>query len=351
MCWVLHVVVKFPSLQYGAYKFNNMGKILLSAIKPSSDDITIGNYLGAVKQWVELQEKYRVILFLADGHAITVPQEPAKLSKNTLKLAKILLACGIDPKKTLLFVQSHVPAHFELAWILNTLTPVGELERMVQFKEKSVESGVLAGLLNYPVLQAADILLYQTDVVPVGEDQLQHIELTRSLAEKFNNRFGQTFKIPQPLLHKETGRIMGLNDPKEKMSKSSPASHNYITLLESPQEIRRKIKIAVTDSGKEVRYDKESKPAISNLMAIYSGFSGLSYSEIEKKYKGKFYAEFKADLAEIVVRELSLIQKKYNSLPKKDTLRILKKGAETAKKIANEALKEVKDKMGFVDVQ
>src|SRR3989344_6745673 len=240
-------------------------QVLLGGVQPSGT-LHIGNYLGAIKQWVELQKSHKEFLMIVDLHAITVPQEPRELNKKTLELAALLIACGIDPKKTTLFIQSHVPAHVELGWILNTLTPIGELERMTQFKEKQEKSGLLAGLLNYPVLQAADILLYQTDVVPVGEDQLQHLELTRTLVRKFNNKFGEVFKIPKSVLQKDAGRIMGLDNPKKKMSKSATSANNYIALLDAPEEIRRKIKIAVTDSGKEIKYDKKEKPALSNLI-------------------------------------------------------------------------------------
>ena len=324
-------------------------KVLLSGIQPTGI-IHIGNYLGAIKQWVEMQKSYRVFIAVVDYHAITVPQEPKKLYENTLKTAGLLIACGIDPQKSVLFLQSHVPAHTELGWILNTLTPVGELERMTQFKEKREKAGTLAGLLNYPVLQAADILLYQPDVVPVGEDQLQHLELTRTLARKFNNRFGKVFKIPRPLVIKETARIMGLDDPSQKMSKSASNPDNYIALLDSPAEIHRKIKIAVTDSGKEIRYDEVAKPAISNLMAIYRAFSGLPYPKIETRYPNQGYYEFKRDLAELLVEKLVPIQKKYSALikNKKSLLAILKNGSQTASRTAEKTLREAKKKMGFV---
>src|SRR3989338_7299382 len=270
-------------------------QVLLSGIQPSGSDLTIGNYLGAIKQWVDLQNTHTVFLPIVDEHAVTVPQEPSELHKNTLMVATLLIACGINPKKTTLFLQSHVPAHFEFAWLLNTMTPVGELERMVQFKEKTEKACILAGLLNYPVLQAADILLYQTNVVPVGEDQLQHLELTRTIARRFNNRFGQTFKEPKALIQKDTARIMGLDDPTKKMSKSATSPNNFIAMLDSPDEIRRKIKIAVTDSGNEMRFDPAAKPAVSNLMTIYSAFSGKSYTDIERHFSGKGYADFKRD--------------------------------------------------------
>lgn len=324
-------------------------KTLLSGIQPSGN-LHIGNYLGAIKQWVKLQKSYRVFISIVDLHAITVPQNPKELRKNTLELAALLVACGIDPQKSVLFVQSHVPAHTELGWILNTITPVGELERMTQYKEKRERAGTLAGLLNYPVLQAADILLYQPDVVPVGEDQLQHLEFTRTLARKFNNRFGHAFKEPKALIVRETARIMGLDDPSKKMSKSAPSPDNYIALLDSPEEIRRKIKIAVTDSGRDIRYDEKSKPAVSNLMAIYSAFSDMSLSQIEKKYQTRGYADFKRDLAELLVKKLAPIQKKYHELSRREKtiLNTLTGGAKKAKTVANKTLFVVKKKVGFV---
>lgn len=324
-------------------------KILLSGIAPSGN-LHIGNYLGAIKQWVELQKSYRVLAMVADLHAITTPQEPKGLEEKSLEVTKLLFACGMDPQKSLIFIQSQIPAHTELGWILNTITPVGELERMTQFKEKKEKAGVLAGLLNYPILQAADVLLYQTDVVPVGEDQFQHLELTRTLAHKFNNRLGKTFKIPRTILQKDTARIMALDDPTKKMSKSAASSNNYIALLDSPGEIRRKIKTAVTDSGKEIRYDPDTKPAVSNLLTIYSSFSGQDFTEIEKKYTGRGYAEFKTDLAELLVKKLAPIQKKYRELSKdkKTILEILHKNAKEASSIANRTLLVVKKKIGFV---
>lgn len=334
----------------GLQNFEKMGKkILLSGIQPSGN-FHIGNYLGAIKRWVDLQKSYRVLAMVADLHAITIPQEPKILEEKSLEAAKLLFACGMDPKKSLVFLQSQVPAHTELAWILNTITPVGELERMTQFKEKKGKAGALAGLLNYPVLQAADILIYKTEAVPVGEDQLQHLELTRTLANKFNNRFGKTFEVPKALVQKETARIMALDDPSKKMSKSASNPENYIALLDSPAGIRRKIKVSVTDSGKEVRYDPNAKPAVSNLMTIYSAFSGQNFAEIEKKYANAGYAEFKTDLAELLVRKLAPIQKKYRKLSedKKTIIEILHKNAKEASSIANRTLLEVKKKVGFV---
>lgn len=328
-------------------------QIVVSGVQPSGE-IHIGNYLGAIKQFVRLQEKYQTYFFIADLHALTLrQQEPKKLKQQTLNLAALYLACGLDPKKTTLFVQSHVPAHTELGWILNTITPLGELYRMTQFKEKSERHEILAGLLNYPTLMAADILLYQTDFVPVGEDQLQHLELTRTLARKFNSRYGKTFKEPKALLQKEGAKIMGLDDPTKKMSKSAARPANYVGLLDSPDEIRRKIKIAVTDSGREIKYHQETKPAISNLLAIYSLMADMPIPKLEKKYAGKNYSEFKADLAEVLVKKLSPIQKKYRELSKnsRNLKKILADGAKKASAVAEKTLSAVKEKIGLIKMK
>ena len=328
-------------------------KRVFSGVQPSGN-LHIGNYLGAIRQFVELQKSHRAVFCIVDEHAITIPQDPKELRQNTLDLAMVYLAAGIDPKKSIIFAQSHVPAHAELGWLLNTITPLGELERMTQFKEKKVheknKAGVPAGLLNYPTLMAADILLYQTDLVPVGEDQVQHIELTRMLANKFNKRFGKTFRVPEPLLQKETARIMRLDDPSKKMSKSSPSKDNAIMLMETADEIRRKIKIAVTDSGSGVRYDKAEKPAISNLMAIYSGFSGTTMKEVENKFRGAGYGDFKKDLADLLIKKLSPLQERYRKLSKnkKEVLKTLRDGAKRASLIADKTLADAKQKMGFL---
>ncbi|KKS37167.1 MAG: tryptophan--tRNA ligase [Candidatus Sungbacteria bacterium RIFCSPLOWO2_12_FULL_41_11] len=351
---------------------------IFSGVAPSGT-IHIGNYLGAIKNWVRLQDEYRSIFCIVDLHAITTPQDPEKLRKKIMEVAMIYLASGIDPEKSIIFIQSHVPAHTELGWILNTFTPLGELERMTQYKDKRQETsdkrhGVMAGLLNYPTLMAADILLYQTNKIPVGEDQLQHIELTRSLAERFNNRFGPTFTIPEalvdpvrsqspkatadaPLAHrtsngveKSGARIMGLDDPIKKMSKSARNPENYIALLDSPDEIHKKIKIAVTDSGKEIIFDPKNKPAISNLLQIFGLFTDTATQELEKKYVGKNYAEFKKDLAEAVINGLKPIQEKYRELEKKPdaVIKILREGAESAQTISSKTIKAVKEKIGLI---
>lgn len=323
---------------------------LFSGVKPSGE-LHIGNYLGAIKQFVELQQEYEVFLCVVDEHAITVPQDPEKLRERTLEVARTYLACGIDPTKSVIFVQSHVPAHTELGWILNTFTPLGELERMTQYKEKKQKQiSVYAGLLNYPTLMAADILLYQTDIVPVGEDQLQHVELTRSIAERFNNRYGKTFVVPETRIKREAARIMALDIPRKKMSKSDDGDVGYVLLSDSPDKIRQKIKAAVTDSGKEIIYDTVEKPAISNLLVIYSEFSSKSLAEIIGLYVGKSYAEFKNDLAEVVVAGLAPIQEKLNQFRADDNavISILNQGREKAKAIAGQTLADVKQKIGFL---
>jgi tryptophanyl-tRNA synthetase len=323
--------------------------ITLSGVQPSGE-IHIGNYLGAIKQFVELQNNYKTYFFIADLHALTEPQNPEKLREQIINLAAFYLAAGLDPKKTTLFIQSHIPAHVELGWIFNTMTPLGELQRMTQFKEKSEKHGVMAGLLNYPTLMAADILLYQSDVVPVGEDQTQHLELTRSLARRFNSSYGNTFKEPKALLQKKGARIMGLDNPTKKMSKSASSPNNYIGVLDSAEEIRRKIKIAVTDSGKEIKHDLVKKPAISNLLTIYSSIADKEIAEIEKQYLNKGYVEFKKDLAELLIKKLSPIQEKYQELNKDHgpIIEILSDGKKRAEKVANATLKEVKQKIGLI---
>lgn len=328
-------------------------KRLFSGIRPSGD-LHIGNYIGALRQWVKLQHEYEVVAGIVDEHAITTPHEPDELRKNTLETAMIYLAAGLDPEKVILMVQSHVPAHAELAWILGTMTPLGELERMTQFKEKGRElsprQGVMAGLLNYPVLMAADILLYHAAVVPVGEDQVQHVELARSLAERFNNRYGKTFTVPKPLIGKESARIMSLTDPLKKMSKSDEGEKSYIKLTDSPDMIREKIKSAVTDSGKDIKYDPKLKPAISNLLVIFSEFSGKSIQELEHAYAGKSYAAFKQDLAEAVIDGLRPLQKKLaeRRADESKVREMLKRGSNQAASIANATLKEVHQKIGFL---
>lgn len=320
---------------------------IFSGVAPSGI-IHIGNYLGAIKNWVEMQKDFHCIFCVVDLHAITLPQDPKQLREKTLEVAKIYLAVGIDPKKSIIFAQSHVKEHAELTWILNTITRIPELERMTQFKDKAKgKKDVGVGLFDYPVLMAADILLYKTAIVPVGADQLQHIELTRDLAQRFNNQFGGTFIIPKPLIREEGARIMGLDDPAKKMSKSAASRYNYLALTDSPDEVREKIKKAVTDSGKDIKGGPD-KPALSNLLTIYSLLSGKSVVEIEQEYEGKGYAEFKQGLAETVVNFLEPFQKRYNAISDEEVMSILEDGAKKAGEIAKKTMEEVKSKVGLL---
>jgi tryptophanyl-tRNA synthetase len=322
--------------------------ILVSGIQPTGQ-LHIGNYLGALKNFVDLQDsgKYNCFFFIADLHALTENPDPKDLSKNIINLATDFLAAGLDPKKSVIFQQSQIPAHSELAWILNTLTPIGELRRMTQFKEKSEDEkeNSNTGLLVYPTLMAADIILYDAKFVPVGDDQLQHLELTRTLVRKFNSKFGKTFVEPQPLLT-STPRVMSLDNPQKKMSKSMPSG--CLFLDESPKEIEKKIKSAVTDSGNEIK-SKPEKPALTNLIGIYSAFSGLSTKEIEKKFAGKTYSEFKSSLAELITNSLADFRKKKKKLEHSNTeLRtIINSGSAKAAKVANKKIVEVKKKIGL----
>ncbi len=326
-----------------------MKKRIFSGIQPSGN-LHLGNYLGAIKQWVDLQDEYETIFCVVDLHAITVPQDPEELRKKTLEIAKIYLASGIDPTKSTLFVQSQVQEHTELAWILNTLARLGDLEKMTQFKDKSEKNEketVGVGLFDYPVLMASDILLYDTNVVPVGKDQMQHIELTRNLAERFNKRFGETFVIPEGKLSKEGALIMGLDDPTKKMSKSAPSEYNYIALSDTAETVHRKIKKAVTDSGSEIVYS-DDKPALKNLINIYSLLSGKTTQDIEVMYVGKGYGDFKTDLAEVVVNFLAPFQERLANISDDDALAILESGAEKARELARIKMKQVREKIGLL---
>ncbi|MDP3770179.1 MAG: tryptophan--tRNA ligase [Candidatus Sungbacteria bacterium] len=349
---------------------------ILSGVQPSGK-LHIGNYLGAIKQFVALQNEYDAYFCVVDHHAITVPQDPKELREHTLAVAMAYLAAGIDPQKSVIFVQSHVPAHVELGWIFNTMTPLGELERMTQFKDKArpmfrpalydkdlkalpeevqlknmeeASRSIPAGLLNYPTLMAADILLYQPVAVPVGEDQVQHIELTREIARRFNNRFGDTFTIPKPLLQKTSARVMALDDPIKKMSKSAPSETSYIALSDTPDIIRKKIKSATTDSEKEIHYDPGTKAGISNLLSIASEFSGKSIQELEKEFSAASYAVFKDAVAEYIISGLASFQERYQELEKNhdELMKILANGKEKAEAVANKTLRDVKEKMGFL---
>lgn len=324
---------------------------VFSAVAPSGI-IHLGNYLGAIKSWVEMQDKYDSIFCIADLHAITLPQKPEQLKEKILETAMIYLAAGINPEKSIIFVQSQVSEHSELAWILNTITKMPELELMTQFKDKAkrFKKAVNVGLFDYPVLMAADILLYDTKIVPVGEDQKQHLELARELARRFNKIYGQTFTEPKTLIQKEGARIMGLDDPTKKMSKSAENPNNYIALTDSPELIKEKIKKAVTDSGKEINFDPVKKPAISNLLTIYSLTSGKPIKTLEAKFAGKNYAEFKKDLGEVIINALSEFQKNLNNLKNNsDKIKtILNNGAEKVKIEARKKMEDVKKKIGLI---
>ena len=328
-------------------------KFIFSGIQPSGKP-TIGNYIGAIRNWVELQynEDYENIYCVVDMHAITVPQMAKDLRKHTLEVLSLLMAAGIDPEKSTLFIQSHVPAHAELTWILNTITYMGQLNRMTQFKDKSKkfeDSSINSGLFTYPVLMAADILLYQTDYVPVGEDQKQHLELSRDIAERFNNRYSETFKVPEPLIKEQGARIMSLQDPESKMSKSDPNQDSFILLLDNPDVIRRKIKRSVTDSEGVVAFNDNQK-GIKNLLNIYSAFTNDDIDTIVRRYDGKGYGIFKEELAEVIVEGLRPIQERYNDLiNNKDYLeKIYKEGAEKAEYKAMKTLRKVYKKIGFI---
>jgi tryptophanyl-tRNA synthetase len=325
-------------------------KVIFSAIQPSGT-ITLGNYLGALKNWISLQDDYNCIYALADLHTITVRQEPAKFRKNTLEAYALLLACGIDMNKSLFFIQSQVPTHAQLAWVLNCYTQFGELQRMTQFKDKSAKhaDNVNAGLFTYPSLMAADILLYQADLVPVGADQKQHLELTRNIAERFNGLYSPTFTVPDPYIPKQGARIMSLQDPTRKMSKSDENVNGYVAVLDKPDDIMRKFKRAVTDSEACVRY-AEGKDGINNLMGIYSCVTGLSYEQIEKEFEGKGYGDFKTAVGEAVVEHLRPIQERFADYSKnKDYLeKCYTESAQKALAISSRTLNKVMKKIGFL---
>ena len=325
-------------------------KKLFSAVQPSGA-VTIGNYIGAIKNFVTLQDEYDCIYAVADLHAITVRQDPAALRRNTLELMALFIACGIDPNKCILFVQSHVPAHCELTWVLNTIAYPGELSRMTQFKDKSAKhaENVNMGLMDYPVLMASDILLYQAALVPVGADQKQHLELTRDLAIRFNNRYSDTFTVPEGYIPKGNGaRIMSLADPSRKMSKSDDNPNAFITMSDDRDTIIRKCKRAVTDSGNEVRF-AEDKPGVSNLIAIYTAFTGKTIEETEREFAGKGYGDFKLAVGEAVADALAPVQEEKARLCKdKGYLnQVMKEGAEAASRIARKTLTKVYRKVGF----
>lgn len=321
---------------------------LFSGIQPTNN-IHLGNYLGAIKNWVCAQNEHASVFCVVDLHAITVQQKPDELRKNIINTVKTYLALGINPDKAIIFQQSHVKEHAELSWILNTIAKVSELERMTQFKDKSRQhaENINMGLFDYPVLMAADILLYDTEIVPVGEDQTQHVELARVLARRFNYLYGETFKEPEALVNKFGARIMGLDDPTKKMSKSAPSPANYISLLDSPAAAEKKIMRAVTDSGSEIKSGKD-KPALTNLLTIYSLLSGETIKNIEKKYAGLGYADFKNGLAETVKEFLTDFQSKFNRLTNKEAEFVLSTGANRARELAEKKMAEVKNKIGLI---
>lgn len=325
-------------------------KVIFSGIQPSGQ-LTLGNYLGAIKNWVKLQDEYDCYFCIVDLHAITVRQEPKDLRHRTLELLAIYLAAGIDPEKNTMFIQSHVPAHSEAGWLLNCYTYVGELGRMTQYKDKSQRYGesIAAGLMNYPVLMAADILLYNTDLVPVGIDQKQHLELARNIAERFNNAYSPTFKVPDPYIPEVGAKIMSLQEPTKKMSKSDDNPNGYIFIMDPPEVIRKKISRAVTDNVGVVKYSDE-QPGVKNLMTIMTSLTGMTVEEIESKYEGMGYAQFKSDVAEAIVAELEPIQKKVKELMDDKTKLegIYKSGAEKANYVANKMLRKMQKKIGFI---
>ncbi|MFB8415783.1 tryptophan--tRNA ligase [Streptomyces albidoflavus] len=326
---------------------------VLSGIQPTAGSFHLGNYLGAVRQWVALQETHDAFYMVVDLHAITVPQDPAELRANTRLAAAQLLAAGLDPERCTLFVQSQVPEHAQLGWVMNCLTGFGEASRMTQFKDKSAKQGndrTTVGLFTYPMLMVADILLYQADQVPVGEDQRQHLELTRTLAERFNGTYGETFTVPDAYILKETAKIYDLQDPTAKMSKSAANPKGLINLLDEPKATVKKIKSAVTDTGSEIRFDRAEKAGVSNLLSILSTLSGATIAELEEKYTGKGYGALKTDLAEVMVDFVTPFRERTQAyLDDPETLdAILAAGAEKARAVAAETLAQTYDRLGLV---
>lgn len=326
-----------------------MKKRVFSGIQPSGD-LHLGNYLGALKRWVDEQGEKENIFCIVDLHAITVPQDPKELKRKIRELAAIYFAAGIDPEKSTVFVQSDISTHAELGWILNCFTPVGWMNKMTQFKDKAGDQreSVSVGLYDYPVLMAADILLYQTDEVPVGEDQKQHVEITRNIAQRFNSIYGETFKLPEPKISQIAARVMNLDDPTKKMSKSNLSANSRINLLDEPDLIRSKMMKATTDSDNKISFDP-SRPGVFNLLEIYENLTGKSRDEIEKHFSGKGYGDFKKEVAEVVIAALKPIQEKYHKLMENpETIeKMLQEGADRIRPIAQQTLKEVKEKVGL----
>ncbi|PWN04623.1 tryptophan--tRNA ligase [Nocardioides silvaticus] len=326
---------------------------VLSGIQPTADSFHFGNYLGALRQWVDLQRDHQPFFFIADLHAITVEQDPKLLRERTLRAAAQLLAMGIDPARSSIFVQSQVPEHAQLAWVLNCLTGFGEARRMTQFKDKSAKQGEGAasvGLFTYPILQAADILLYRPHFVPVGEDQRQHLELTRDLAQRFNSRYKKTFRLPEPYILKSTAKIADLQEPTAKMSKSASSPSGIIEMLDDPKVSAKKIRSAVTDSGSEIRFDVEEKPGVSNLLTIYSALSGEPIAALEEQYAGKGYGAIKGDLADLVVTFVTPFRERTLELLDDQAYlsAVLQQGRETAGAVAEATLRDVYQRAGFV---
>ncbi len=329
---------------------NKKMPILFSGVQPSGR-ITLGNYIGAIRNFTRLQHDYHCLFCVVDLHALTVRQVPANLRRQTLELTALYIACGLDPEKNIIYCQSHVPAHAELAWILNCYTYMGELGRMTQFKDKSArhKDNINAGLFTYPALMAADILLYQSDVVPVGADQKQHLEITRDIAERFNGVYGPVFTVPEPYIPKETAKVFSLSDPERKMSKSDEDENSYITLLDKPEDITRKLRRAVTDSDGEIRYDPENKPGVSNLLSILSIMSGEGIEAVAQRLSGQGYGTLKRVCADAVIAELEPIQQAFNKLmaDKQYLAGVMRTNAERAQKLAARTLSKVYKKVGL----
>lgn len=325
-------------------------KRVFSGVQPTGG-IHLGNYLGAINQFIPLQDQAECFFCVVNLHALTLPRDPEDLRERTLDVAALYMAAGLDPQKATMFVQSHVRAHVEASWMLECVARIGELSRMIQYKEKGKGSeSAVAGLFTYPVLMAADILLYQADQVPVGEDQKQHIELTRDVAERFNTQYGEIFKIPEPMIGQVGARIMGLDDPAKKMSKSAESPANYIMLLEEPDAIVKKVKRAKTDSENEVRYDVEAKPGISNLLVIYSLLTDTPIPTLEKRYEGIGYGKFKQDVADVIVEHLNPIRERFSELrPSGEVERVLAEGAERASQVAEETAAKMRQAMGLIE--
>jgi tryptophanyl-tRNA synthetase len=326
---------------------------VFSGIQPTADSFHLGNYLGALRQWVALQDTHDTVYCVVDLHAITVPQDPALLRRRTRTAAAQLFGAGLDPERCIVFVQSQVPEHAELAWVLGCITGFGEASRMIQFKDKAARAGTdqaSVGLFTYPVLQAADILLYATDQVPVGEDQRQHLELTRDLAQRFNHRFGATFVVPGPYILADVAKITDLVEPTAKMSKSSSSPQGIVDVLDEPAAIRRKISRAVTDAGSEIRADEQAKPGVTNLLRIYSALSGESVSGLEERYAGAGYGTFKKDLADVVVDALAPVRERTEKMLADEAGldRLLAAGAARARKIASQTMAAVRERVGFL---